>query len=177
MRFFKLLLLATALITVGIKLPCDFIIASEHCAQNPLWQEAINYAKENLPMEGELKIKSSGFVYLKVDDDYIHTLFPMLGLKAEGFKEPPYFRTKEAPGAHISVFYEDEHIVPTEIGQYFHFELKQITIIKTSKDTSYAILQVESPELEKLREEYGLSPKLFGHEFHISLAKKTKHGH
>lgn len=63
--------------------------------------------------------------------------------------------------------------MPEEVGQYFHFELKQIVIVKPTKDTSYAVLQVESPELEKLREKYGLRPKLFGHEYHISLAKKT----
>lgn len=137
------------------------------------WQQIVDYAKENLPLEGQLLIKSEGFVYLKVDDEYIHTLFPLLELEENGYKKPPYFRSKEAPGAHISIFYEKEHIFPEEIGQYFRFQLKQIVIVKPSKDTSYAVLQVEAPELEKLRKKYGLSPKLFGHEYHISLAKKT----
>lgn len=137
------------------------------------WQHALNYAQENLPKEGQLIIKSDGFGYIKVDDAYIHSLFPILELKKEGYKKPPYFRTDEAPGAHISVFYVHENIVPVEAGHYFQFELKQIVIVKPSKDTSYAVLQVESPELEKLREKYGLSPKLFGHAYHISLAKKN----
>lgn len=139
------------------------------------WQEVLNYAQENLPKTGQLIVKSDGFGYLKVDDAYINTLFPMLKLKEEGFRKPPYFRRHEAPGAHISVFYADENIRPTEAGQYFSFELKRIVIVKTSKDTSYVILEVDSPELEALREKYGLSPKLFGHEYHISLAKKTLH--
>lgn len=141
----------------------------------PSWQEVVEYAREYLPMEGQLIVKSDGFCYLKVDDDFIHTLFPMLGLTEDGFKEPPYFRTSEAPGAHVSVFYVNENIVPEEVGQYFNFILKQIVIVKPSKTTSYAVLQIESPELEKLREKYGLSPKLFGHDYHISLAKKTTH--
>lgn len=139
------------------------------------WEEVVEYARDHLPQEGILAIKSDGFVYLKVDDEYIHALFPMLNLEEEGYKKPPYFRSKEAVGAHISVFYESEHVVPDEIGQIISFELKQIVIVKPSKDTSYAVLQVESPQLEKIREKYGLNPKLFGHEYHISIAKKTTH--
>lgn len=143
------------------------------------FSKALDYAQKHLPLTGELILKSDGFGYLKVDDGYIKTLFPMLGLQKEGFKPPPYFRTKEAPGAHISVFYENEHIVPKEVGQTFHFKSKKIAIVKASRGASYAVLEVESPELEQLREKYGLSPKLSGHDFHISLAKKItpKHSH
>ena len=143
---------------------------------NPLWDEAVKYAKEHLPTDGQLVLKFDGYVYLKVDDRYVHSLFPMLGLKEIGYDKPPYFRNKEAPGAHISVFYENEHIKPKEVGQYFHFTLKDIKIINVVDGVSYAILEVESPELEKLREKYGLPAKLLGNNFHISLAKKTIHG-
>jgi hypothetical protein len=136
------------------------------------FQEALEFAREHLPLEGKLMVNSDGFVYVKVDDDYITELFPRLGLKKEGFREVPYFRTKESPGAHITVFYADEHIRPKEINQIFHFELNKIVIVKTAKNTSYAILEVDSPELENLRKKYGLSSKIFGHEFHISIAKK-----
>ena len=101
----------------------------------------------------------------------------MLGLEEEGFREPPYFRTPEAPGAHISVFYVDEHIHPKEVGQTFHFKLNDIVIVHPSRTASYAVLQFEAPELEALRKKYGLSPKLHGYEFHISLAKKTIRKH
>ena len=146
-------------------------------AINPLWDQAIEYAKEHLPTDGKLVLKFDGFVYLKVDDRYVHTLFPMLGLKEKGFEKPPYFRNRKAPGAHISVFNENEHIKPQEVRQYFHFTIKDIKIVNLSDSVSYAVLDVESPELEKLREKYGLAPKLLGHDFHISLAKKTLHGH
>lgn len=143
---------------------------------NPSWDKAIEYAKEHLPTNGKLVLKSDGFAYLKVDDRYIHDLFPMLELKDNGFDKPPYFRNRKAPGAHISVFNENEHIKPQEIGQYFNFTIKEIKIVNLSNGVSYAVLEVESPELEKLREKYGLPPKLLGHDFHISLAKKTIHG-
>ncbi len=139
--------------------------------QDGSWQKVVEYAKANLPQEGKLVAKSDGFVYLKVDDNYIHALFPMLGLENKGFREPPYFRSPQSPGAHISVFNEDENVKPEEIGKSFHFEPIKILIIRTSKDT-YAVLQVSSPELEELRKKYGLSPKLQGHDFHISIAKK-----
>lgn len=139
---------------------------------NSQWQEVVDYARHHLPLEGKLSINAEGFSYLKVDDDYIHTLFPMLKLNEKGYREPPFYRRKGAPGAHISVFNVSEQISPSEVGQIFHFDLKQITIVK-SKYASFVVLQVESHELEKLREKYGLSPKLFGHDFHISLGKKT----
>lgn len=176
MKYIKILILII-LTTIAIKRSFDgWIVKSTqkqaHLNENLAWQEVVYYAQEHLPAEGQLMVKSDGFVYLKVDDAYIHTLFPMLGLEQDGYQEPPYFRTKEAPGAHISVFYADEHIRPEEVGQHFHFELKHIELVRPSKNASYAILVVESPELEKLREKYGLSAKLFGHEYHIALAKK-----
>lgn len=137
------------------------------------WPEVVAYAKKHLPQEGVLVRNPDGFTYIKVDDAYIHDLFPMLNLKEEGYTEPPYFRSPEAPGAHISVFYVDEKILPEELGRTFPFELNDIVIVKPKKDTSYAVLQVTSPELEALRVKYGLSPKLHGHEYHISIAKKV----
>src|SRR5262245_55038877 len=104
MKYFKALILAISLAIVGIAPFSGWTVETSLDVVSS-WQEVLNYAQENLPKEGQLIVKSDGFGYLKVDDDYIHTLFPMLGLEEEGFKKPPYFRTEEAPGAHISVFY------------------------------------------------------------------------
>ena len=140
-------------------------------------EEVIRYANENLPLHGRLIVTEEGFGYLKVDDAYINTLFPMLEISEKGYRKPPYFRSKESPGAHISVFYVDEQIHPQEIGQTFPFTLKRVAIVHASRYAKYAILEVESKELERLRQKYGLSPKLKGHEFHITLAKKTLSRH
>ncbi len=138
---------------------------------NPLWVNAVKYAQDNLSLAGQLVLNPDGFVYLKVDDNYIRTLFPMLNLKKEGYREAPFFRRNGSPGAHISIFYHHEHISPSQVGQTFHFEPMKIAIVR-SKDKHFVVLQVNSPELEKLRESYGLSPKLFGHDFHISIGEK-----
>lgn len=146
---------------------------TEQATQTEQWQEVVEYAKSHLPQSGTLLMKSDGFAYIKVDDAYIHELLPLLGLEGEGYREPPYFRSKEAPGAHISVFYEDEHVLPDEIGQNFSFTLEKIVVVQPGRKASYVVLQVKSPELEALRQKYHLSPKLHGHEFHITLGKKT----
>jgi hypothetical protein len=181
MKYLKLcsaaLLLAAVAITWSFTQTAGKATSTEELEQEQIWQHVVDYAKENLPLEGSLRMKSDGFVYVKVDDNYIHTLFPMLNLAEEGYREPPYFRSAQAPGAHISVFYEDENVFPEkELGKTYHFTLQKIIIVTPSKSTTYAVLQVDAPELEALREHYGLKPKLHGHEFHISLAKRvTKH--
>jgi hypothetical protein len=141
------------------------------------WPEVVDFAKKNLPQEGILIQKADGYVYLKVDDNYIHELFPKLDLQYEGYTEPPYFRSSDSPGAHISVFNEGERIVPEEVGKTFNFTLKKIVIVKPNKKTKYAVLEVDAPELETLRAKYGLNPKLQGFEYHISLAKKQEKRH
>ncbi len=134
------------------------------------WNEVVDYARGHFPLQGVLRVKSDGYAYVKVDDAYVHELFPMLGLRREGYREPPYFRSVLSPGAHISVFYANEHVSPKEVGEVFHFTLRDIVIVRPSRYVSYAVLQVDAPELERLREKYGLRSKLQGHEFHISLA-------
>jgi hypothetical protein len=151
-------------------------IASISSVSDSLFSDVLQFAQENLPLEGELLVNSDGFGYIKVPDEYIHTLFPMLGVAEEGFNEPTYFRSSESTGAHISVFYVDENIWPDEVGQIFKFNLKSIEIVNPSKTVSFAVLVIKSSEIEGLRVKYGLSPKLHGHEFHISLAKKVIRG-
>lgn len=178
MKYFKILVLVISLAILSLKLFQKWTgdVAQEQ-SSNQSWEKVVDYARENLPLEGKLVIKSDGFVYLKVDDGYIHALFPMLELSKKGFKQSPYFRSKDSPGAHISVFYADENVVPKEVGQTFHFTLKDIVIVHANKYESYAILQVESPELEKLRKKYGLSGHLRRHDYHISLAEKKEFQH
>ena len=136
------------------------------------YTEALAYAQKNLAHEGILIQKPDGYAYLKVDDRYINDLFPLLHAQPN-YKKPPYFRRNNQPGAHISVIYKDENIKLKEVGQKFSFKIRDITTVNP-KNNSYIILQVDSPELEKLRTSYGLGPKLHGHEFHISIAKKTE---
>ncbi len=137
--------------------------------------DAIEAVIEKLPHSGVLKDSGRGFVYVKVDDDYIYKLFPLV--KKAGYDIPPYFRRPDAAGAHISVFYEEESKrLPDiqEIGRYFTFEPVKILEVYAGRGNFYIVLEVKSPELERLREKYGLSPLLKGYPFHISIAKKQK---
>lgn len=132
----------------------------------------VEYALENLTQVGRLEQAKDGYVYLKVDNDYVNKLFPFL--KGEGFHKPAVFYRQPSIGAHISVFYEYEARDIGEIqelGQKFSFKIKHIDRVRTRRN-EYVVLQVHSPELEKLRESYGLAPHLNHHQFHITIAQK-----
>lgn len=136
---------------------------------------AIEIAKQELPSQGILQQRPDGFVYLKVSNEYVHRLFPLV--QETGFEIPNAIKRHTQVGAHISVFFKDEgrrldHI--DEIGRVYTFEPKRIRIIRSHRK-EYIILEVKAPELERLRQQYGLSPKLVGHEFHITLAEKDLH--
>jgi len=136
------------------------------------FKEALLFAEKHLPKQGKLVQRENGYAYIKVDDNYINELFGLLHAEP-GYKKPPYFRRPDAPGAHISVVYEDEHVKLKEVGQEFSFTLRKIVTVRLKDGTSYMVLEVIAPELENLRVSYGLSRKLKNHEFHISIAKKA----
>lgn len=138
-------------------------------------KEAILEAAQKLPQSGILKKNWDGYIYLKVDDNYIHHLLPFI--REDGYHKPSSLQRPSRIGAHISVFYKDEAAARkpiTEVGQSYSFHIKNFTRVSTN-NKDYAIIEVESPELEQLREKYGLSPKLFNHEFHITIGDKNKH--
>lgn len=148
------------------------LIKKDHLAKELPFERALEYAQKNLPKEGYLVQNPDGYAYIKVDDRYIDELYPLLKVENEGFTKPPFFRRKDSPGAHISVFYKDEHVMAKEIGKKFNFSLKRIETVKVNKHKSFIVLTVEAQALEKLRKSYNLAPLLQGNEFHISLAKK-----
>jgi len=121
---------------------------------------------------GVLKQKENGFVYLDVSNEFVTSILPLL--EHEGRLSPRPTSSKSI-GAHISVFYEKEEIVPKELGEVFSFKVKEIrTFTLSSRDglKKLWVIAVDSPELGQLRESYGLSPKLKGYDYHISLAKQ-----
>jgi hypothetical protein len=138
-------------------------------------QELISAAKK-LPDFGTLQKKEKGFTYVKVDDAFIHELYSLI--EEEEVSKPPYFRRADAPGAHISVLYEAEvHSLGLteipDIGKVFHFEIMRLVTVHVKQKKLY-LIQVSSPELEQYRASLGLSPKLHNHEFHITIAQKSK---
>ena len=139
-------------------------------------EKIIETAKAELPHQGTVEQGPDGFVYLKVTDEYAYRLFPLLK-EDRGFTVPSAIKRHSKPGAHISIFYANEanSIGPIrDIGKEYSFEPKAIKRVRSGAK-EYIILEVQAPELEKLRESYGFSPKLKNHEFHITLAEKRMH--
>lgn len=137
--------------------------------------DIIEWTKTHLPQSGILQENKDGFVYLKVDDDYIHKLFPLL--HRPNYEEPPYFRSKNSPGAHVSVFYTKETAKIgeiQEIGKKFEFEINHFKSVPPGSN-DYLVLTIIAPELEALRKKYGFRSFINGHEFHITIAKKKYH--
>lgn len=137
--------------------------------------QILEYAEKNLPHSGILK-NQEGFIYVKVDDAYIHNLIPFLA--SEGFEEPPYFGRPDLVGAHITVVYPDEvkkYGLKTlhELGQTISFTLENCKVIHPPRwkgvDEVYLIV-VDSPELDQIRAKYGLSKRHYA--FHITIGIK-----
>jgi hypothetical protein len=121
-----------------------------------------------LPQCGLLRKDAKGFVYVALDDRYIHELVP------EGFEEPPYFGDGLV-GAHISVMSAEEgcHLELEELGCQVEFCVERCEIVHpplwAERDLAYLII-VEAPALDLLRERYGLPPKEYP--FHITIGRK-----
>jgi hypothetical protein len=143
---------------------------------------AIDYKIENqdlaleqalsLSNSGVLKQKENGFVYLDVSNQFITEVVPLIEHEGD-LRKPP--TAKQSVGAHISVFHEDEKITPDELGKTFSFTVKEIrsfTLHTRDGLKKLWVMAVSSPELEVLRQKYGLTPKLKNYDFHISLAKQ-----
>lgn len=129
--------------------------------------------------KGILKQKDNGYLYLEVSKNFIAETLPLI--ETEGKIVPPsHYKSKKGIGAHISIMYENEQIQNEiweihELGQEFTFsvmELRTVKINKSNKLKKLWLIAVSAPELEKLRESYGLSSKLKNHDFHITLGNQ-----
>lgn len=156
---------------------------------SPVWA-AVDYQVENQPQvieqviqfeqKGILKQKDNGYLYIDVTNDYIASALPLI--EAPGKLVPPsHYTSKKGIGAHISVMYENELIDHEiweihELGQEYTFSVMELRTVKLNKDGQMKklwLLAVAAPDLEALRESYGLTPKLKGHDFHITLGTQV----
>jgi hypothetical protein len=112
----------------------------------------------NLSSTGHLAISTEKYVYLDIDNNYIHELFPLL--QDNLIQKPDYF-SKYTMGAHITVFYPEENIIinQEDLESKHSFSIKNLyTAILNSK--KYYIITIECPTLLELREKYGLTEML-----------------
>jgi hypothetical protein len=126
--------------------------------------------------KGVLKQKDNGYLYIEVARNFIADILPLI--EAPGRLVPPrHYTSRKGIGAHISVMYEDEQIQNEiweikELGQEFTFKVMELRTVKLTKDKGIKklwLIAVDAPELEQLRQSYGLSPLLKNHNFHITI--------
>jgi len=167
MNYFKLILFVFLVFSKGYGVDKPF----------PDCKSIIRYAKSELSNCGVLK-EEKGFVYVDLEDDYIHKLYTLI--REHGFQEPPYFGKQELVGAHVSVIYpaeSKEYKIKKiqELGQKICFELTGCEIVYPPDwpgvEKAY-ILLIDAPELDELRDKYGLPPK--SNAFHITIGIKQK---
>lgn len=151
----------------------SFFLVVGNLAKEPLSSEKIlQYIEANLPHHGVLEQEEKGLIYLKIDDGYIHEIFPLI--EEEGFEKPPYFGREGLIGAHISVAYAKKRKkVPKEIlGQIVPFSAKQCNLIRTKQGKRLYLILVESEALQAIRKEFSLGkPK---HKDHITVGIQKK---
>ena len=126
---------------------------------------------EKLATKGKLTISDNNLVYLDVDDDYIHQLFPLL--EDQNIQKPDYFGIGLA-GAHISVIYPEENISvgSSDLYKQHQFDIKGVFTAEIGLKQYYALL-INAPSLLQLRRKYGVSDMLpfkgYLVDFHITI--------
>jgi len=129
---------------------------------------------EEAILTGKLKQNEDGFVYVDVDDGIIDSFYKLL--KEEKKQKPPY----QGIGAHISVMHEEEIEDIEEIEELWEdIEFTLGKVYSTEPDgweemERVWFIEVFSPQLENIREKYGLSKKIKTHEFHITISIRKK---
>jgi hypothetical protein len=136
---------------------------------------------KDVKLVGVLKQTRDGFVYVDVPDEMIYGLID--AVDAEDIKKPPYWQKSfDKIGAHISVIgkTDSQNKKIQEIGNNIEYS---IVGVKQTKPDSWDemdkvyFISVKSPQLETLRQKYGLPKKHHGHEFHITFAVKPSKQH
>ncbi len=139
----------------------------------PVDNQALIQAARNLPNVGVTKIYNN-FVYLAIDDGYIHALSPLLNDK--NIEKPDYF--SDGIGTHISIIYPDEMNNPQiELERQISFQVVELLKAETI-DAIYYVLRVNSPELIQIRKMNKLGEKLnlngYIIDLHTTIGKKSK---
>lgn len=136
----------------------------------PLKIPAILSELKDLSNRGKLAV-SDEIVFLDIDDEYIHRLFPLL--KKLNVQKPDYFG-EGLIGAHITVIYPEENVQidRNEMGKEHHFSIKGVFSADINLKRYY-VLMIKAPTLLELRRRYGLGDKLLFKDylidFHITI--------
>lgn len=123
-------------------------------------------------------VKQGNYYFLKIDDNFIHELYPLLP-QDEKIEKPDYFTSQDPIGAHITVAYEEEKVTleASDVGQSHHFTIKELcSVILGNKE--YFVLIVNSFSMDALRCKYNLllKPKFKNVriDFHITIGVRFR---
>ncbi|MBX9704483.1 MAG: hypothetical protein K2X39_10055, partial [Silvanigrellaceae bacterium] len=118
---------------------------------------ALQRAK-TLETEGHIQQREN-YCYLKIDDNYIHLIHPLLAAFGP-INKPAYFTPPEDVGAHISIIYPEEKmkLLPHNVGQKHTFLIDGLIKAKYGVKEYFA-LSVISPSLTAFRQAHHLRPK------------------
>lgn len=140
-------------------------------------------AERSYGLSGRLYLSASGYLLLTVPNSLVRGAFD--ALDEPGIELPPSGDTGKLE-AHISVLRPEEigeHIGSpdkiTERGHSFRYSLGQLKSFDPKAWTEMSkvwVIEVKSPELEKLRKSYGMTnlPKNNEFAFHISIAVRRR---
>lgn len=128
-------------------------------------------------MQAVLRQNENGFVYLDIPDDYVKSLYQNLG--DVDAKLPPYFGPGKT-GAHVSIIASleiarAEKMTISELGKKFEFRISHTESLKPLNFKGVeqvSFLTLACHEMESLRSKYGFTPRLNGHDFHLTYALK-----
>lgn len=150
-----------------------------HNSQLMLWPVTCHGLAEQLSAlskKGQVKINSDQYVYLDIDDDYIHRA--MRAINDDSIRLPSYFDDQtDHIGAHISIIYPEEGIRPddSEAGLELTFDIGSMFYAELEGKGYYA-LGVNCPEIILLRDRHALPDMLCLHGYevppHITVAIK-----
>lgn len=139
--------------------------------------QAFQEALSAIPCMGVLCQETTGYLYLKVSQDFIDKLLPLIKLRST--QRLVIDRPENDVGAHISIVYPDEiqtgAIVPN-LGRTIDFTVQDLSLYTASvHGKSHMVLVVQSRALEALRIALHLQKEHFycGVQvpFHITLSR------
>lgn len=123
---------------------------------------------------GCLEISQDNLIYLDIEDNFVHDLFPLLHLP--DVHKPDYFG-QNLIGAHISVVYPEENVMVADEDMHQEHTFEVVGVYSAIRnEKKYYVVGVKSDSLHNLRIRYGLPEKPcyknYGVDFHITIGVK-----
>ncbi len=149
-------------------------IAIQPCSTSQAFQKALS----TIPCVGILCQKPTGYLYLKVSEDFIDKLLPLIE-PGSTQRLVVSDRPENDVGAHISIVYPDEikkAVTVPDLGRTIDFTIQDLFFYTASVHRkSYMVLTVQSRALEALRIAVHLHKEHFYEgvqvPFHITIAR------